>query len=305
MFKIIFEQNIILFIYILIGAFWAAKKKFTPAGIQHASYFLMNIALTCAVFSSFQTSFSIEKGRLIIKAALLAVLLIGFLFMLSLILTKILKIKLSNRPIWQGCTIFSSILFIGIPIVDALFGDVGLILLVAFNTVFNVALFSFGETIFSGKLEFSFRKLMATPAILGMLAGLVLFLLDVQLPQVLGTPIQILGSFTAPLAMMINGALFYGTPLFKVLREKDTLLFCLVRLVLVPALVMLIFRPFIANDTLFSLLVLVAAMPSGSVNSVFAEKYQGKGQLASHYIILSTLFSLITIPIVLELSSLL
>lgn len=301
MLVVILEQSSTLFVYLLIGFALARFDKISSKGIQEASFFLTNFALTCAVFDSFQTDFSQEKLRLIIQAFLVALLFIIFSIVISYLVTKFLNIDLGKRAIWQGCCIFSSILFIGIPIVDALYGEVGLILLVSFNTVFNLFLFGMGESIFSGKITFSFTKIVQTPAIIAMLLGFLIFLLDWQLPVFFTTPVKVIGSFTAPLSMMINGAMFYGSPLIQLLKDKDVLLFCLVRLLLLPILTIVVFRSFIQNDLLFAILVLVSAMPSGSMNAIFAEKYQRKGQLATNYVIASTLFSLVTIPIILML----
>lgn len=305
MFLIVLEQNIMLFIYLFIGFFLAKFNKLSSIGIKEASFFLSNFALTCAVLDSFQTPFTKEKLFLILQSLLVALIFILFSIVISYLVTILFNVTMDKQAVWRGCCIFSSILFIGIPIVEALYGGVGLIMLVSFNTVFNLFLFGVGESIFSGKITISIKKVLRTPAIIGMLIGLVLFLLDIQLPIFLGTPIKVMGSFTAPLAMILNGAMFYGSPILKLLKNKDILSFCVVRLILLPVIAMFAFKPFIQNELLFSLLVLVAAMPSGSMNSIFAEMYQGKGQLASNYIIVSTLFSLITIPVMITISSLL
>lgn len=305
MFLLILEQNVMLFVYLSVGYYLAKIGKINDQGLKEAGFFLSNFALTCAIFNSFQTPYTAEKFRLIKESLLVALILIIFLIILSFILTRLFKINSEKKETWRACCIFSNILFIGIPIVDSLYGEVGLIVLVSFNTIFNLFLFSIGESIFSGTLIISLKKVLKTPAILSMALGMLLFVLDIRLPIFLGTPIQVLASFTAPLAMIINGAMFYGTSFKKLIKNKDIILFCLVRLILIPVLAMFIFRPFISNEMVFALLVLVAAMPSGSLNSVFAEMYQGKGQLASNYIISSTLVSLITVPLMITLSQIL
>ncbi|MGX7024493.1 AEC family transporter [Vagococcus hydrophili] len=304
MFTLILEQNVMLFIYLAIGYFLAKIGKISEQGLKEAGFFLSNFALTCAIFNSFQTPYTDEKFKLIKDSLLVALILIIFLIILSFILAKLFKINPENKETWRACCIFSNILFIGIPIVDSLYGEIGLIVLVSFNTIFNLFLFSVGESIFSGTLIVSFKKVMKTPAILSMILGMLFFLLDIKLPIFIGTPVKTIAAFTAPLAMIVNGAMFYGTSFKKLIKNKDILLFCLVRLVCIPILAMLIFKPFVSNEMVFALLVLVAAMPSGSLNSVFAQMYQGKGQLASNYIIISTLISLITVPLMITLSQL-
>lgn len=302
MFGIILEQNIMLFIYLIIGYLLAKFKKINQKTIEDAGFFLSNIALTCAIFNSFQTTFSQEKLVLICQSLGMGLLFILFSIVFSFFITSVLNIKRENRAIWRGCCIFSNILFIGIPIVDSLYGETGLIVLVSFNTIYNFFLFGMGESFFLGKVIFSWKKIAKTPAILGMIIGIILFILDIQLPVFVGEPIRVLASFTAPLSMLLNGAMFYGTSFTKLIKNKDILLFCMVRLLLIPLISMVIFRPIIKIEILYLLIVLLASMPSGSMNTIFAEKYRGKGQLASNFIILSTLFSLMSIPLMLTLS---
>lgn len=176
-------------------------------------------------------------------------------------------------------------------------------MLVSFNTIFNLFLFGIGESIFSGEFKFSIKKVLKTPAIIGVILGLVFFLLDFRLPEMLGTPIHQIGTWTAPVSMIINGAMFYGTPILKIMKSKDVVSFVIFRLLIVPIITIFLFKPFIQNDLLYALVILVSAMPSGSMNTVFAEAYKGEGKLASNYVIISTLFSLLTIPLMLQFSA--
>lgn len=291
-------QNIILLFYIAVGLVMVKKNWLKQDGQQTLSVLVTNFALPCAVFNSFQLNYSQATLRLIFYSLALAVLFFASLFVTGRLTAKILKLQGILRNIWVGCCTFSSVLFIGIPIVSALFGSQGLVILMAFNTIGNLFLFGFGESIFAGKLLIEPQKIIRTPAIIAAVLGFVLFVGQVQLPAVILTPVQALAGFTTPLAMMINGALLSQRLSFKLFTNRQTLLFCLVRLILIPVVLILFFKSFITNQLLLQIVSIIACMPSGAVNSVFAEKYSGDGTLASEMIILSTLFSIVTIPTV-------
>ncbi|MGM0216103.1 hypothetical protein IGI42_003698 [Enterococcus sp. AZ109] len=274
----------------------ARKNWLGQEGQAAFSVLITNFALPCAVFNSFQIAYSKEILGLIFRSLALAVVFFTTLYLLSVLFARVFRIAETIRSIWIGCSTFSSVLFIGIPIVDALFGEIGLVILIAFNTIGNLFLFGLGESIFASKMLVSPRKIFTTPAIIAAVVGFLCFLLQITVPEVISTPIQAIAGFTTPLAMMINGALLSKTLSPKLFTNVSTLQFCFVRLILIPVVLILFFKVFVKDPLLLQIVVLVSCMPSGAVNSVFAEKYSGQGRIASEFIIVSTLLSIVTIP---------
>ncbi|MET1995667.1 AEC family transporter [Enterococcus faecium] len=289
-----------LLFYIIIGVI-LGKNGLEDTGLDSFSLLLTNIALPCAILNSFQVPFTKENALLFAKTIVIALLFFFGLFLLSILSANVLRIPSQKRNVWIGCGTFSSVLFIGIPIVEALFGSKGLIVLVALNTIGNIFLFGFGESIFAGRLLVNIKHIFRSPAILAALLGLLFFVVGFSLPDVLLVPIQNLAGFTSPLSMIINGALLSKTLSLKLFTNKDTLLFCFVRLIIFPIVIFFIFNLFIRDPFFMKLIILVACMPSGAVNSVFAEKYNSQGSLASNYIIVSTLCCIVTIPLMFSL----
>ncbi|MGM0216097.1 AEC family transporter [Enterococcus sp. AZ109] len=295
-FKTILFQNIILLVYILLGLVMARKDWLGKEGQSTFSVLITNFALPCAVFNSFQIAYSKAILELIFRSLILAAIFFSVLYLLSVIFAKLFRIAEKIRSIWIGCSTFSSVLFIGIPIVNALFGETGLVILIAFNTIGNLFLFGLGETIFAGKMLMKPRKILTTPAIIAAVLGFLFFFFQIPVPEVVGTPIQAIAGFTTPLAMMINGALLRKTLSPKLFTNRITLQFCFVRLILIPFLLIFFFNLFVKDDLLLQIIALVSCMPSGAVNSVFAEKYSSQGKIASEFILVSTLLSMVTIP---------
>lgn len=286
-----------LLFYILLGLVMARKGWLEKEGQATLSQLITQFALPCAVFNSFQIAYSAAVLQLILRSLGLALVFFTVLYGLSIVFARVFRIADSIRSSWIGCSTFSSVLFIGIPIVDALFGELGLVILISFNTIGNLFLFGFGESIFAGKMLVSLRKILTTPAIIAAVAGFLFFLFQFTIPEVIHTPMQAIAGFTTPLAMMINGALLSRTLSPKLFANRNTLQFCLVRLLIIPAILIFFFKLFVNDPLLLQIVCLISCMPSGAVNSVFAEKYSGQGKTASEMIIVSTLLSIVTIPL--------
>lgn len=297
-FATILFQNVILLVYILLGLLMAKKDWLEKEAQGTFSVLITNFALPCAVFNSFQIAYSKEILQVILRSLGLALVFFTALYLLSVAFAKVFRIPAELRSNWIGCSTFSSVLFMGIPIVDALFGELGLVILISFNTIGNLFLFGLGESIFAGKVLVSPRKILTTPAIIAAVLGFLCFIFQITVPQVVSTPIQAIAGFTTPLAMMINGALLSRTLSLKLFTKVSIVQFCLVRLLLIPIALILFFKLFVKDALLLQIVSLVSCMPSGAVNSVFAEKYSGQGKVASEFIIVSTLLSIVTIPLV-------
>jgi predicted permease len=296
----ILMQNAILLFYIIIG-FGMGKRYLAKSSRQSFSFLLTNIALPCAIFNSFQIDYSIKSLQLIMDSFLYGLLFFLLVFLLSLVCVKFLRMDDKLKNIWVGCSTFSSILFIGIPIVQSLFGELGLLVLVSFNTVGNLFVFGFGESVFSGRWQFSLQKIIRTPAIIAAILGFTCFLLRIKLPALLEIPIVSLAGFTSPLSMILNGALLSHNFSYRSVFNHYNLQFLLVRLIVIPMIVMALFSLFITSRLVFQIVCLIACMPSGAINSVFAEKYVGEGKFASELVISSTFSSILTIPLFFQL----
>jgi len=298
MLDILIHENIILLIYMAVGFIAFRLKLLRKSHMEGLSKLLLGIVLPGAILYSLQIPYSRELLGDIGVTMLVAVAILLFTFAAGLLSAKVL-LRAGEREIWVGCCVFSSILFIGTPMVEALYGDRGLAILVTYNTVFNLALFSLGGSIFSGAgaRMAPLSRLLGNPAILATAAGFIMFLFDARLPSPLLEASRWLGGLTVPIAMILTGSMIAGNKLGALLRSKRTYLFVLVRQILVPVACFLLIKQVLDDRVLLGIAFLVSAMPSGASNAVFAETYGGKGEEASQYIVMSTLCSIFTIPL--------
>src|SRR5699024_6140687 len=189
-------------------------------------------------------------------------------------------------------------LFIGIPIIGTLYGEKGLFILVIYNTISNLFLFTFGIKLYKNDIDFkSIGLSILSPALLASFLGILLLILGVSLPKTLATAINELGNMTAPLSMIITGALFGFINIKKFIVSRNIYLFCFVRLILIPGLVFVILNTFITDKVILGVMVLSAGMPAGATNTSLATIYSDKGAETSQYVVMSSILCIITLPV--------
>ena len=298
MFTIVFYQTISLIVYMLIGVIIKAKGYFTKQVNVFLGWFLTNIALPSAILRSFHMEYTEEIKKIMFTSFLFSIVLILGTLSLSYVFSVIFKRKNVERRMWVCCFTFSSILFIGMSIVEALYGEIGLIVLVIFNTVANLVLFTLGIMIFSNSYQLKWKKVVQTPAIIAALVGVILFIWKIPIPNFMYNSLKYLGDMTVPLSMILNGALFYSSSFKKVFLDVDNLLFSFIRLLIFPIVFIFFMKLVTDNSVLIGIVALVSGMPTGALNAVFAEEYAEKGEKVSQYITVSTIISMFTLPLI-------
>ncbi|MGO2082991.1 AEC family transporter [Vagococcus sp.] len=296
----VFSVTSVLILFMLVGVFLQLRGKYTPQVNYFLGYFLTNIALPPAIINSFQLPRTLETIELIKTTAFYSLIMMFITLGIGVLVAKIFNKKENLKRLWITGITFSNILFIGIPIVEQLYGEKGLVVLVVYNTISSIFLFTIGVMIFSEQRHFDWRRMLLAPAILAALIGFGLFMLNIQLPQPIESFNIALGSMTAPISMIINGGLFAKSSLKSIFKDKDNLQFAFARMVIIPVIFVSVLSKFITEPIILGVLVMVSAMPSGAINAIFAEQYIGEGVKASQYITLTTLISMVSLPLIMS-----
>ena len=232
------------------------------------------------------------------------------LIILSWILVLCLHPPKEDRRLYLFMTVFGNIGFMGFPVVQSVYGTEGLFYAAILNSVFNILVYTFGVVLMGGAADtedasaadafrkIPWKKLLLTPAVLCTAVGIVIFACSIHLPAVLADTCDTLGSITSPLAMMVVGANLNGVKIKELFTNPRMNLYLLLRQLAVPLLFWVIIHPFIKDAVLAPTLLLMACMPVANTTALFATEYHGNEKLASQGIFMTTLFSLISFPLV-------
>lgn len=292
--QILLQQTLIMFALMLLGLLLSRRGMITEQGSRDLSNVLLYAVIPCVILRSYMSEFSTEKLRAMGLSALIAV--IAFAASLAVAyLTCGTRHRIENFAV-----AFGNAGFIGIPLVTAVFGPEAAFYVVSFSTFANLLQWTYGIVIISGKKEtMNLRMVFVNPVFISMVIGIALFVLQPTLPTVVTGTIGYIADGNTVLAMIILGYYLSKVQLRGLFADVRLYLFSALRLLVVPAVTILVFLPFpFARGEITLITLIAAATPIASSTAIFAQKFDQDYRRAVSYVCLSTILSVATLPLV-------
>lgn len=298
------EQVIVLFFLIAVGAVCTKAGILTEHAVKRCSDLVLIVVTPCVIVRSFQRPFDVSMLKGLGLAVLIALLIhIGSILLAHLLLHD--PVAARERVLRCGA-VLSNAGFMALPLQNALLGEEGVFFGAVYVAVFNLILWSYGLITMSGdRKQMSLRKLILNPGLLSLLVGLVLFLGSVTLPPILSAPIGHLAALNTPLPMLIIGFYLVQADLRRTLRDGRSYLAMLLRLVVIPLLALGGMWLCGVRGTLLVSCVIAASAPVAASTTMFATRYNGDTDLSVNMVSVSTLLSVITMPLIVGLAQML
>ena len=215
-------------------------------------------------------------------------------------LAFIVRADARTRGLYTFMNTFSNVGFMGFPVVKAICGDVGLFYAAIFNLVFNIAVYSLGVWLINRgrrhEVKFNAKMLISPGTVVAVLSLLVYFL-NVHPPEVITGTVTTIGEITSPAAMLIIGFSLARIDIKNVFNEWRLYPWTLMKQIGVPLLLWLPLTWVIKNPMLLTVTYLMTAMPVANTAVLFATTYEVNADLAAKGVFITTLFSLITVPL--------
>lgn len=300
---IVIQQIFIIFILIGVGFLAAKFGILREEGARQITDLLLIIVIPCVIIMAFQASFE----RSLIKNLLIAALLAALTHAAGILISKLIfRNEAPNRKMMLVySTVFYNAGFFSLPLLRALLGETGVLYGSVFVAVFNLFAWTYGIRLMNGENGVSKWKTFLNPGIISLLIALALVLFNIRLPDVLQTTLRYITGLHTPLAMIIIGCHFYL--MWRNFNLRDLALWktVLARNILIP-LIMLALIFYLAQDkTLFFASVITASAPTATNTILFATKYRQDVNTAVQTVILTTLLTIISIPLIMALAMLL
>lgn len=297
----IFEQVTVLFFIMIVGMI-AAKLNIIDGHVRKKlSDLLLYITSPFLVTASFNFEFSTDmlKNAGIVLAFAIAIHF--FAVFLGMILFA--KYSPSKQKVLKFILVFSNCGFMGFPILESMFGKIGVFYGSIYNVVFQGFIWTYGVILFTGnRKQTSLTKVLLHPGVISVFVGMILFLFSIKLPSPILNTLELVGGMTAPLSMLIVGALLAEADFRTVFSGLEVYYGSIVRLIIIPIITIIALKLIGLDKELLRVCVLLIAMPAAANTVIFAEKYDADSILASRCVALSTIFSIITIPIIMMLA---
>lgn len=293
MIYILLRQIVIMALMVAIGYILCARRILSEQGINDLGSMLISFIIPCVIVKSCITEFSTEKFRALGISALLA--LIGYIIAMGISWL----IYRRKEPLENFAAAFCNAGFIGIPLVQAAVGEEGVFYIAASIAFLNFFQWTWGVYLLTGdKKSISPEKILKNPVLIASVIGLLLFVSDFPVPEIITTTLGYITDLNVPFAMFLLGAYMVKIPFSKIFSTAAAYRTALFRLLLIPIIFMIILRCIPSVNLNIKLAVfLAAATPTGANICVFAKKNNCDYEFSVICVCLSTILCVLTIPI--------
>lgn len=294
-FQTMLNLQLSLFAIMLIGFFCRRKNLIDEKTRGVLSDLLINIILPCNILGSFRMEVTDELLR---SAGMVFALYMGvqvFSYLLSRV--AYLKVPMDKQVILRHGTITSNAGFLGNPITYGVFGAEGLLYASIALIPVRIFLWSAGLSLYTKTDSKSvIKNLMTHPCVVSVFVGFALMFLPFELPVFVTNTIDYVGGCTTAVSMMVIGAILADIKLDNI--PKGLLAYySFIRLIFIPACVFIALNLFHVQPLLTGVCTLLSGMPAASMTAILAAKYKGNYEFGSQVVFVSTVLSVVTIPL--------
>ena len=289
-----------LFLLIGVGVVCAKTKLLGESAVKALANLVLYIATPCVIVKSCIREF--DPGMLWGFLTVVAVAAVnhGVLILLARVVFR--DRDEGRRRVFRVATVFSNAGYMAIPLQQAILGDVGVFYCAAYVIVFNVFLWTYGLMEMSGERRLSVRTILLNPGVIGVAVGLTLFVLPIPVPALIADGIGHLAALNTPVPMLIVGFYLAQTDLLGALKDGRGWLCIALRLVVTPLLALgALLLCGVRGDLLTSCMICIAT-PVATACTMFATRFDRLPRLSVNLVSLSTLLSVVTLPLMVALT---
>ncbi len=306
------EQMLILFALMAAGYFLRRIRWIDEAGASRLSFLVVNVFNPFLVISSVFGKTLASTGTVFWENLILVLLFYSILFLAGFFFVVAVRADASEAAVYRMLTLLPNCGFMGIPVVASLLGTEYIIYVAVYMLAYNVILYTYGiqlvrksggdgdadTTHRKASISQSIRAIFLNFGVASSLVALFLFFLGVPVPEGVQTFCNYMGNPSIPLSMMLIGCSVASTSLPALLKTWRVYAFTLAKLLVIPIACTFLIRLLPFDDTILKLFIILLSMPAGSMVVLVTQQYDGNTECATGGVILSTLASIVTIPIV-------
>lgn len=297
-------QLLTMVLLMVVGFILSKKNYLSESNAKGLSVVLTRVAVPANMIILMQREYSHEMlmGFLRACGGTFVMCIVGTI--IFLVLGKLLKLEFPELGLFAGGGVYSNVIFMGQPLVMAMFGEEGLIFCVAVMFASNIYLFTACSALFSYKTGGvsktpvkMFRDAFLNLICLSAVIGFICFVKSIALPEPIYNALQFSANTTVCLSMIVIGSLLAVAKVKEVLKDKIIYIFSFFTLIVMPVLTKMVAGTFMSGVSL-SVLVILMATPAAAALPSFADSYGNDEKRASEFVFVSTALSVLTLPII-------
>ena len=297
---VLLQQMGILFVYMMIGYVACKKEYFDQEFGKKLSWLVVNVANPMLAISAVVNNEEQIAKKDFYVTVLLAICFYAFFLILAQILPRLIGVQKSDIGVYKMMTTFNNIGFMGFPVIAAAYGNGTLIYAVPFSIMFNILCYTWGiQTLCGGGEKGNWKRIINIGTISGIIS-IVLFFMQIPVPKMICSLSAGLSNLTGPLSMLVIGISIAAMELKDLFTDVKLLKFALIKLLAVPVATMLLVCQVIDNRLICEVFLVMMATPAASMCAMLSQQYGGDYELAAKGVALTTILSVVTMPIVSE-----
>lgn len=297
---VLLQQMGILLVYMMIGYVACKKEYFDQEFGKKLSWLVVNVANPMLAISAVVNNEEQIAKKDFYVTVLLAICFYAFFLILAQILPRLIGVQKSDIGVYKMMTTFNNIGFMGFPVIAAAYGNGALIYAVPFSIMFNILCYTWGiQTLCGGGEKGNWKRIINIGTISGIIS-IVLFFMQIPVPKMICSLSAGLSNLTGPLSMLVIGISIAAMELKDLFTDVKLLKFALIKLLAVPVAAMLLVCQVIDNRLICEVFLVMMATPAASMCAMLSQQYGGDYELAAKGVALTTILSVVTMPIVSE-----
>ena len=311
-------------IIILIGFIFTKKKILSEVTAENLSKIILFLAIPALSYNAFMQDMDSEKLNQSMSLLIWSIIIhLALIFISSIIFKKYGK---SEKDVLRMITIFGSTTVFGIPVIQAVYGDLGAMYASVFNLPYRALLYTYGYiTISEVKLKKeNIGKIISNPVIVATFLGMGVWIFQKYLPQIsinengivrdygilridktaywLFKPMQYLAALNAPLSWLSIGITLAGVPLGETLKSKISWKYSILKVSIIPMVLISIFvglKLIVGYEISYiavATIVIMMATPAATVIATYAINFRKEPLLVSSCSLASSILAVVMIP---------
>lgn len=301
------ESVFSLFIIILVGVYASRKNIITQDVNKGLTDILIKIALPFMIVSSFMFTYDESIKSNVLATFYLSLTAYAIMAIISIVL--LIPIKNDKKTVLHFANVFVNTGYIGFPVLNSIYGYEGVIYGSIFNLFFVIFLWTYGIMLYKGNLDKGYLKkeivsLLLNPSIIAVIIGIIIMVFNIEVKGALLSSIKSIGSITGPLSMFIIGVILSKVKIRQHIKDWTIYYGITIKLIIIPVIIYLFSLLLKEASIAVYSVIIMTAMPASAMTSILAESYNKEKEYAAVIVSATTLISLITVPVLIKIMSL-
>ena len=292
--------NLFIKIFLMIALGYLLKKIriITPELQKGFTNLLLKAVLPINILASANTEFT--KGaseKMLYMTAIGAGYYVGALILIT-VLSRTLPLKGKAKPVFVTMTVFANTAFVGFPLTMELYGQEGMIYAVIYNLFYQAFFFTYGVNLLSGSNRFEWKSIYTNIVTIASVISISIFLSPLRFPEPVVSALSSVGAMTVPVSMILIGCSLADIKLIEILKDGYSYLVSALRLLLLPLGMLFLLKLLKAPPEISAAATVMTALPSGSLNALYAGQYGCEPEFATRTVVQTMVFMIATLPVV-------